>query len=95
MPESADKPDTRFELIRNILGAALCIFVLVAVNTTIFNQQPNLALFGLLGLTLVFLSRPMIKRWQDVGFLRIFDLVLVAATVIAFGYIFVQSEKLC
>lgn len=95
MSESADKPDTRFELIRNILGALLCIFVLVAVNTTIFNQQPNLALFGLLGLTLVFLSRPVLKRWENVGFLKIFDLVLVVATVVAFGYIFVQSEKLC
>ncbi len=92
MPESADK---RSSLIRNILAVVLSVFVLVAVNTTLFNQQPNLALFGMLGLALVFLSRPMLERWKDATFLRVFDWILVAATVVTFGYIFVQSEKLC
>ena len=91
----SESENSRVDLVRDILGVVLCLFVLIAVNTTIFNQQPNLALFGLLGMALVFLSRPMIKRWKDVGVLKIVDWVLVAATVIAFGYIFVQSEKLC
>ncbi|MEC8555656.1 MAG: TRAP transporter fused permease subunit [Planctomycetota bacterium] len=77
-----------------VLSVLLCIFVLVAVNSTILNQQPNLAMFGMLGLVLVFLSRPMAKRWPDVTALKLFDWALVVATVLSFGYIFVQSEKL-
>ena len=83
----------RSDLVHNVLAATLCIFVLVAVNSTLFNQQPNLALFGMLGMTLVFLSRPMFKRWQDSKFLRVFDWILIAGTVVTFGYIFVQSES--
>ena len=90
----SEHSSNRSELVRNILAAVLCIFVLIAVNTTIFNQQPNLALFGMLGLVLVFLSRPAFKRWKDVKFLKVFDWILVAATVISFGYIFIQSETL-
>ena len=91
MPESVQN---RSSLVYEVLAAALCVFVLVAVNSTLFNEQPNLALFGMLGLTLVFLSQPMFKRWPDVALLKWFDWILVAATVITFGYIFVQSEKL-
>ncbi|MEM8735635.1 MAG: TRAP transporter fused permease subunit, partial [Planctomycetota bacterium] len=91
MPEQDSKPSN---LIHDILAVVLCVFVLIAVNTTIFNQQPNLALFGMLGLALVFISRPLIKRWKDVTALKVFDWVLVAATVVSFGYIFIQSEKL-
>ena len=89
----SDPAQNHTSLVYNVLAATLCIFVLVAVNTTLFNQQPNLALFGMLGLTLVFLSQPMFKRWKDVKLLRVLDWVLVAATVVSFGYVFVQSEK--
>ncbi|MFK7735655.1 MAG: TRAP transporter permease [Pirellulaceae bacterium] len=95
--ESAADDDSTSQLtglINNILAVVLCCFVLLAVNTTIFNQQPNLALFGMLGLALVFISRPLLKRWKDVTALKVFDWILVAATVLSFGYIFVQSEKL-
>ncbi|HBE66973.1 MAG TPA: hypothetical protein DDW52_02385 [Planctomycetaceae bacterium] len=81
------------DLVQNILGCVLCLFVLLAVNTTVFDEQPNLALFGMLGLALVFLSRPILKAWKDAKFLKVLDGLLVLATVIAFGYIFVQSEK--
>ena len=77
-----------------VLSVLLCGFVLVAVNSTILNQQPNWAMFGMLGLVLVFLNRPMVKRWQDVTALKVVDWVLVGATVLSFGYIFVQSETL-
>lgn len=89
-----DSTDSRSNLIRNILAVVLCVFVLVAVNTTLFNQQPNLALFGMLGLALVFLNKPMFERCKESKTLRVLDWILVLATVISFGYIFVQSEKL-
>lgn len=81
-------------MLYNILASVLCVFVLVAVNTTILDEQPNLALFGMLGLTLVFLRQPMFKRWQDSKILKAIDWMLIAGTVVSFGYIFVQSERL-
>lgn len=78
----------------NTLAFALCVFVLVAVNSTLLAEQSALALFGMLGLVLVFLSRPLTKRWGDWTAFRIIDAVLIIATVVVFGYIFVQSEPL-
>jgi TRAP transporter 4TM/12TM fusion protein len=91
MPERVQH---RSNPVYSVLAATLCIFVLVAVNTTLFDQQPNLALFGMLGLTLIFIRRPLAERWRDVTFFKCLDWVLVAATVVTFGYVFVQSEKL-
>lgn len=76
------------------VGALLCVFVLAGVNTNLFSQQSNLALFGMLGLVLVFLRFPPAKRWAHVTPLRAADLVLCALTVFAFGYVFVQSEPM-
>jgi TRAP transporter 4TM/12TM fusion protein len=78
----------------NVLAVLLSIFVLAAVNFNLFDEQPNLALFGMLGLLLVFLSNPLIERWSDRKPLRILDVVLIVATVVVFGYVFVQSERL-
>ena len=78
----------------NFLGAILCVFVLVGVNTNLFDEQPNLALFGLLGLLLVFLGNPLVKRWSDKLPFRIIDTVLIVATLIVFGYVFIQSESM-
>ena len=72
----------------------LAVFVLAAVNFNVFDEQPNLALFGMLGLILVFLSRPLAERWADRLPLRILDVILVIAAVVVFGYVFVQSERL-
>ena len=72
----------------------LAVFVLAAVNFNVFDEQPNLALFGMLGLILVFLSRPLAERWSDRLPLRILDVILVIAAVVVFGYVFVQSERL-
>ena len=83
------------QLVYNVIAVALSLFVLAAVNTTIFNEQPNLAIFGMLGLALVFLSQPMLRRWPDDKALQVFDYLLIAGTVVSFGFIFVQSEKMC
>ena len=77
-----------------ILAAALSAFVLIAVNSTIFDAQPNLALFGMFGLVLVFLSKPAFSRWADSGIMSILDYILVIGSIACFGYIFVQSENL-
>ena len=88
-------PD-RFNKIRgyayNFLAALICIFVLVATNTNLFAEQPNLAVFGMLGCLLVFLSISLVQQWKDAWALRILDLVLILATLVSFGFIVVQSE---
>ncbi|QEG23532.1 TRAP transporter permease [Mariniblastus fucicola] len=83
---------------RVLFGAcaiALCIFVLVGVNTTLFEQHASLAVFGMLGLVLVFLSRPAIKRFDGTLPLKIVDGLLIVATIVVFGYVFSQTSKWC
>ena len=76
----------------NTIAAVLCVFVVTAVNFNLFDRQPNLALFGMMGLILVMLNHPMFKRWGQTGFVRAIDLLLIMATVISFGFVFFQSE---
>ncbi|MEQ9411502.1 MAG: TRAP transporter fused permease subunit [Fuerstiella sp.] len=78
----------------NVLALVLCIFVLFAVNSTLFAEQSALALFGMFGLVLVFLSQPLIKRRGDWTLFRVIDGLLIVATIVTFGYIFVQSEPM-
>ena len=80
------------QLAFNILSAFLCIFVTTAVNFNLFDFQPNLALFGMLGLILVFLNHPMVKRWEQSSIVRCADLLLIAGTITTFGFVFLQSE---
>ena len=91
MPE---KPLGFKTVLYGVFAAALSAFVLIAVNSTIFDAQPNLALFGMFGLVLVFLSKPASGRWADSGILSILDYILVIGSIACFGYIFVQSENL-
>lgn len=87
----------RFESSKNfvycVLAVLLSLFVLAATNWNVFDPQPNLAMFGMLGLLLVFLSRPLAKEKPDWLLGRVIDLVLMLLTVVVFGYIFVQSEQ--
>lgn len=87
----------RFESSKNfvycVLAVLLSLFVLAATNSNVFDPQPNLAMFGMLGLLLVFLSRPLAKEKPDWLLGRVIDLVLMLLTVVVFGYIFVQSEQ--
>ena len=92
----------------NVMAVVLCVFVLLAVNRDLFanylpalfgtiipgDDQPKLAIFGMLGLVLVFLGFPMFKRWKSNPVLQVIDLLLVAAAVVVFGYILIQSEDL-
>jgi len=74
----------------------LCVFVLVIANTTLLDEQPTLAIFGLLGLALVFLQYPLLDKFGKSGWMpaRIMDGLLVVGVLVTFGYIFVQNEKL-
>jgi TRAP transporter 4TM/12TM fusion protein len=93
--ESAEQTENGLrQIFYNILSVALSVFVLAAVNTNLFDGQANLALFGMLGLILVFLSRPLVKRWEHRTPIRVMDAAFVVATLIAFGYVFVQSERM-
>ena len=96
-----------------VLSVFLCLFVLQAVNMsvygddswvaklgiasftnrTVFSEVSNVALFAMLGLLLVFIDRPIIKRWKDWLALKVVNWLMMAATVVVFGYIFIQSDS--
>ena len=85
---------TSENLLYNVLAVLLSLFVLAAVNFNLFDQQPNLALFGMLGLVLVFLRLPLAKCCPDNLPSRIINFVLIGLTIAVFSYIFIQSERL-
>ena len=58
------------------------------------DDQPKLAVFGMLGLSLAFLGFPMFKRWESSVATQLVDFVLIAGAVVTFGYVLVQSEDL-
>ena len=89
-----EQAEVKKQNLYNILAVALSLFVLAAVNFNLFDQQPNLALFGMLGLVLVFLRLPLAKCCPDNKLSQIINVVLICATVAVFSYIFVQSERL-
>jgi len=84
------------ERIRNwltpLLGVLLCLYTLAEVNFPRLTNQAELAVFVMLGLMLCFLNYPVSPRWKENRALRIVDLLLVLGTLIACGYVFVQSE---
>jgi len=61
------------------------------VNYPRLAPQSQLALFALIGLTLCFLNVPAARRLTGRAW-RALDLALVLATVVCFGYVFVQTE---
>ncbi|MCH7675683.1 TRAP transporter fused permease subunit [candidate division KSB1 bacterium] len=77
-----------------ILAVVLSAFVLLEVNYPLLTPQSQLAIFGMLGLVLVFLNYPLHNKLQDKVFSQIVDLLLAAAVVLCFGYVLVQSEPL-
>jgi len=76
-----EQPRIQNKSIYNILAVLLSLFVLAAVNFNLFDQQPNLALFGMLGLVLVFLRLPLFKCCPDNLPSRIANGVLICAGV--------------
>lgn len=77
-----------------ILAPLLCLFILVEVNYPRLTPQSQLAIFAMLGSILLFSKYPLHHRFSQIALAQILDLVLVGATIICFGYIFVQSEPL-
>jgi len=77
-----------------ILAVVLSAFVLLEVNYPMLTPQSQLAIFGMLGLVLVFLNYPLHNKLKDKVFFQIVDLFLAAAVVLCFGYVLVQSEPL-
>ena len=77
-----------------ILAVVLSAFVLLEVNYPLLTPQSQLAIFGMLGLVLVFLNFPLHRKFQDKVFSQIVDLLLATAVVLCFGYVLVQSEPL-
>ncbi len=79
-----------------LMGAAilLCLYVLVEVNIPWLQPQSRLALFGLLGLSMVFLQVPMIKGRTPGRILMLGDWALSIAAIVCFGYVIVQTEPL-
>ncbi|TDI94045.1 MAG: TRAP transporter fused permease subunit [Caldithrix sp.] len=77
-----------------ILAVVLSAFVLLEVNYPMLTPQSQLAIFGMLGLVLVFLNYPLHNKLKDKVFSQIVDLFLAAAVVLCFGYVLVQSEPL-
>ncbi len=84
--------------IRNVLvptlAVLLCLYTLAEVNMPRLTNQGELAIFVMLGLMLCFLTQPISPKWKDNTALRWLDLVLTGCTVLACGYVFVQSEPL-
>ena len=84
------------ERIRRILfricAAILSVFILAEVNHPQLTPQAQLAIFAMLGLILVFLKYPIHRRFGENIVFQILDFVFVAAVVVCFGYILVQTE---
>jgi TRAP transporter 4TM/12TM fusion protein len=75
-----------------VLGTAICLLTLLEVNYPHLAPPAQLALFGLLGLVLCFLTVPPHKSLRGVPWARAADLALAGLTVLVFGYMFVQNE---
>lgn len=77
-----------------VIGVTMCLYTLVVVNFSVLQPESQKALFVLFGMTLCFLVFPAHKRFEKSTIARAIDLVLAAACVFCFGYIFVQSEPI-
>lgn len=79
-------------LMKKGISLALCAFVLIEVNYPLLQPQSRLALFGLLGLILLFLRGHAVgdSRWGTA--LHAFDWVLIAASLLSLGYVVLQTE---
>ena len=83
---------TRASKVQKGLSVALCLFVVAEVNYPLLQPQSRLALFGLLGLGLLFLQLPVWKGGQPGKWLRVSDWVLAVVAALALGYVIVQTE---
>jgi TRAP transporter 4TM/12TM fusion protein len=78
-----------------ILGIALCIFTLKEVNAPALQPHSTLAIFAMFGLALCFLNKPVHKeKFKDKAWLGYVDLTLVVLSVVACGYLVIQSQPM-
>ncbi len=77
--------------LRTGLSVLLCAFVLFEVNYPLLQPASRLALFGLLGLVLLFLQRGTSEGRRPVQ-TAIFHWIPAAAALLCFGYIVIQTE---
>ncbi len=84
-------PRLKYWLFR-ILATFLSFFILVEVNYPQLTPQAQLAIFALLGLSLVFLKYPVHPSAAKSSSLQILDLFLVIGVVFCFGYVLIQTE---
>ena len=75
-----------------ILATLLSLFVLAEVNYPGLTPQAQLAVFAMLGLSLVFLKHPVRPGAASGKSPGTLDFFLVAAVFICFGYVLVQTE---
>ncbi|MFT4588072.1 MAG: TRAP transporter 4TM/12TM fusion protein [Candidatus Binatia bacterium] len=96
---SEDKPaphiidKIRFRLI-TLLGVALSLFTLCEVNYQLLTPLSQLAIFGMFGLVISYLSFPTLKRWENVKPLRFLDMALALGSVVCCSYLIVQGSDL-
>ena len=87
-----------FQRIRRIVirtcAALLSVFILAEVNYPRLSPQAQLAIFGMLGLILVFLKYPIHRRFEEHIVFQVLDFVFALAVVVCFGYILVQTEPI-
>lgn len=83
-------------LVYQTLAVVLCLYVLLSIIRPVFPEQPagKLALFGMIGLLLVFIGTPAHKKLAGNKIAGIVDWLLCGLTVLTFGYLFVHAEPL-
>jgi len=87
--------DQRFNpLFFKVIGVLICLLTLAEVNYPLLTPQSQLALFALLGLSLVFLKHPLAERFRMATWAKALDLFLIALTIASFGYVVIQNEPL-
>ncbi|HQV31564.1 MAG TPA: TRAP transporter large permease subunit, partial [Calditrichia bacterium] len=74
-----------------VLGVLLSLFVLAEVNYPNLAPQSQLAIFALLGLLLIWIKVPVSVRLSPT-FRWVIDGTLLAATLISFCYVVLQTE---
>ena len=74
------------------IGILLCLFTLKEVNAPQLQPHSTLALFALFGIVLCYLNKPVHKKLADNKVLAWVDLVLAVLTVVACGYLVIQTE---
>ena len=76
------------------LSLMMCLFVLAEVNYPVLRPQSRLALFGLLGLVLVFLHFPLRKGLAAAHWTRPIDVGCGVLVALCFAYVITQTEPL-